>query len=178
MILAFEGKDGLPLGFLRHLSGESRPKLVIMFFSVKGVIMHFLPLARYGMAGVDHIIVPTHAEIPYYSRLLGYPQERITFCPLGTYNPYGAVPPPAEDGPGYIFAGGRSERDYGTLLKAVDGLDVRLVVNARRFNLSRATGPTECAGQRPHADWGSSPACWPGRSLSWRRSRTRRTRRG
>ncbi len=134
VVLAFEGKCGLPLGFLRHLTGQSRPKLAIMFFSVKGVIMHFLPLARYGMRGVDHIIVPTHAEIPYYSRLLGYPEERITFCPLGTYNPYRTAPE-AADSPGYIFAGGRSERDYGTLMAAVNGLDAQVVVAARRFNL-------------------------------------------
>lgn len=139
VILAFEGKCGLPLGFLRSLDARSRPgqraKLVVMFFSVKGVIMHFLPLARYGMRGVDHIIVPTHAEIPYYSRLLGYPAKQITCCPLGTYNPYREVPSPAEEGGGYIFAGGRSERDYATVLAAVEGLDVRLVVAARRFNL-------------------------------------------
>jgi glycosyltransferase involved in cell wall biosynthesis len=135
VVLAFEGKDGLPYGFLRHIYGQSQPKLVIMFFSVKGVIMHFLSLARYGMAGVDHIIVPTRAEIPYYTRLLDYPQERITYCPLGTYNPYGATPPAEADPPGYIFAGGRSERDYGTLLRAVDGLDAAVVVAARRFNL-------------------------------------------
>jgi glycosyltransferase involved in cell wall biosynthesis len=135
VVLASEGKAGLPLGFLRRLRRQTRPKLVILFFSVKGVIMHCLSLARYAMRGVDHIIVPTQAEVSYYSRLLGYPTDRITCCPLGVYDPYGAEPSVAEDDLGYIFAGGRSERDYGTLMRAAAGLDAQFVVAARRFNV-------------------------------------------
>jgi glycosyltransferase involved in cell wall biosynthesis len=134
VVLAFEGKNGLPLGFLRRLAGGHQPKLVIQFFSVKGVIMHFLPLARFAMQGVDHIIVPCRREIGYYNRLLGWPPQKVTYCPIGSYDQYVQAAPSADSGgDGYVFAGGRSDRDYQTFVQAISGTDCRVIINTRRF---------------------------------------------
>ena len=131
--MAWEGKNGLPLAFLRRLLGQERFPFVILFFSVKGVVMHFLPLVRYAMRGNVHIVVPSRGEVDYYRRLLDLPSERIVFSPLGNYDLFTACPETSGE---YVFAGGRSDRDYGTFFRAVAGLPVRVLVNARRFNVA------------------------------------------
>jgi len=137
IVVAWESKNGLPFACLRRLFRRPQPKLVILFFSVKGLIMHSLPVARYAMRAVDHISVPTHAEIDYYSQLLDFPTGRITCCPLGMYDLYaGSSDSLNSRSEPYIFAGGRSDRDYDTLVQAASGLDLNVVINARRFNLA------------------------------------------
>jgi len=133
VVLAYEGKNGLPYVFLRRLAGQRRPRVVIQYFSVKGVVMHFLPLARYAMGAVDQILVPSHGEIDYYAELLGWPEERSAFLPIGNYDPYGGMQPQSAQARGYVFAGGRSDRDYRTFLEAASGLDSQVIVNTRPF---------------------------------------------
>lgn len=142
LIVAWESKNGLPLAALRSLRGIEQPKLVIIAFAYKGIAMHFRSLICRIMVGVDHITVPTISEIDHYTRLLGIPRSKITHSPLGWYDL--APIPDANDrrASDYIFAGGRSDRDYGTLLEAVSGLDTQLIINARKFNMSRLNPPS------------------------------------
>jgi glycosyltransferase involved in cell wall biosynthesis len=97
--------------------------------------MNFPKLGRWVMRGIDHITVPTTSEAGYYHRLFGFPLDRITFSPLGWYDMVSMLDISDEGTDGYIFAGGRSGRDYETLFEAVSGLQVQLVVNARKFNV-------------------------------------------
>ncbi|MBN1139089.1 MAG: glycosyltransferase family 4 protein [Anaerolineae bacterium] len=135
LIVTWEGKNGVPLAFLRRLLGPRHPPMVILNFVLKGrVVLDFLWLIRFAMHSVDHITVVSQREIEHYSRELRLPRER--FSQLLTVWPdhYGTAapePPPS----GYILAAGRSHRDYGTLLEAVRGLPVHVVVNARSFNV-------------------------------------------
>ncbi len=135
---AWEGKNGLPYAFLRRLLGRDDFPLVILFFSVKGVVMHFLPLVRYALRGNVHLVVPAQAEAEYYRRLLKVPAERITCSLLGNYDLFGGK---VNTGGEYIFAGGRSDRDYGTFFRAVEGLPNPVIVNARRFNVAGLSVP-------------------------------------
>jgi glycosyltransferase involved in cell wall biosynthesis len=41
----------------------------------------------------------------------------------------------------YIFSGGRSERDYKTLIEAISGLNVRAVINTRPYILRSVSAP-------------------------------------
>jgi len=139
LIMAWEGKSGLPLAMLRHLTGKKHPPLVIMAFSIRGPLKSFPNLQRYGVRGVDYFSVPTLAERSYYARTLHISLERIRHLPVGTHDIYGGQ---FGKEPGdYIFSGGRSGRDYSTLLQAVQGLEFPLVVNARPFNLRRLNIP-------------------------------------
>ena len=116
------------------------PRLVILFFSVKGIVTHFLWAARWGMGAVDRILVPARREVEYYARLLGYPRERISLCPVGVHDPgvYGRQPAGET---GYVLAGGRSDRDYGTFFEAVSGLACRAVVRTRPWAISGLGAP-------------------------------------
>jgi len=84
-----------------------------------------LALARRVLAGADRIACFTTAERDAYPRLLGLPPERFAFLP----STWPAAPVSREDG-GYILALGQSGRDYPTLLEAVRGTDLLVVLVA------------------------------------------------
>jgi hypothetical protein len=133
LVVAWEGKNGFPLALLRRLIGRKKPPLVILAFSIRGPLKSFIGIQRFGIAGADYLSVPTVAEQGAYASRLGLPIERIRHLPIGTHDVFGGQfgKEPGE----YIFAGGRSGRDYATLFKAVDGLGLPVVVNARPFNV-------------------------------------------
>jgi len=141
LIVAWESKNGFPLAILRSLLGIKKPPLVILAFAYKGIAANFVKLGRFGVNGIDHVTVPTVGEIEYYSRLLGLSLEKVTFCPLGWYDMVSVLDRADGKSTDYIFAGGRSGRDYETLFEAVSQLDVQLIVNARRFNLRGLSCP-------------------------------------
>jgi glycosyltransferase involved in cell wall biosynthesis len=135
VIVTWESKHGLPLAALRRLLGIKSPKLVILAFAYKGIAVNFLGLGRLAMPGIDHITVPTISEIEYYSKLLNIPRDKITFSSLGWYDMASTLDISERETGDYIFAGGRSGRDYRTLFEAMSGLDAQLIVNARKFNV-------------------------------------------
>ena len=134
LIITWESKIGFSLAILRTLLGLSAPKLLTLAFSYKGIAMYSLPLGKIFIRTIDHITVPSLSEVNYYSNLLSYPRERITHVPLGGYEIKPLSKPTFDISP-YVFSGGRSERDYDTLFKAVTSLNIPIVVNARRFNV-------------------------------------------
>lgn len=141
VIVAWESKNGFPLAILRGLLGVTEPKLVVLAFAYKSIAIHFRRLGSLGRRGIDHITVPSMGEVEYYHELLGFPLEKINFVPLGWYD-LASVPGISGGEAGdYIFSGGRSGRDYGTLFKAMSDLDAQLIVNARKFNVQGLACP-------------------------------------
>lgn len=139
LIVAWEGKNGFPLALLRALFGQNDPPLVILTFSVRGLVTRFPRLMRYAVRGVNHLTVPTRREQAYYTEFLNISTDRITFCPLGVYDLFADLPPcPMQD---YIFTGGRSGRDYATLFAAIRETSIPVVLNARSFNLKGLVVP-------------------------------------
>lgn len=137
LIMAWEGKGGFPLALLRRLWGQTTtngaPPLAILAFSIRGPLKHFSWLGRYGVGGAEAFSVPTQAERQYYARALHIPLARIRHLPIGTHDLYGGL---FGKEPGdFVYSGGRSGRDYATLLRAVAGTGLPVVVNARPFNL-------------------------------------------
>src|SRR5262245_35146074 len=49
LVVAWEGKNGFPYAFLRSIVGQKHPPLMILAFNIRGVISHFLSLARFGL---------------------------------------------------------------------------------------------------------------------------------
>lgn len=148
LVLAWEGKNGFPYAFLRSLLGQKSPPLIIAAFNIRGVIGHFLGLARFGLKSVSRLIVFTPGEVTQYQRTLSLAPDAISYCPHGWYDAMEWYDPkfrrPQNDlariGK-YILTSGRSYRDYETLARAVTGTEVEVRVSGRSFNLAHTPLP-------------------------------------
>lgn len=155
LVVAWEGKNGFPYAVLRTLAGQRTPPLIILAFNLRGVLRHFLGLARFGLRSVSRLVVFTPTEVEQYRRLLSLPSEAICYCPHGWYDPLRSYRPghaPSSNAGfhagEFVLASGRSYRDYGTLARAVEGTGVNVKVSGRPFNLSgiRLPSNVEVAG--------------------------------
>jgi len=143
LVVAWEGKNGFPLALIRSVLGMREPRMVILTYIQRGVVTHFAAMTRFALKSVDHLTVTSKWEAVYYSEMLGIPKNKITFCPLGWYDS-GTVCTESlvtqnED---FIFASGRSYRDYVTFAAALEGIESKVVINARKFNLKGIDFPS------------------------------------
>jgi glycosyltransferase involved in cell wall biosynthesis len=141
LIVAWESKTGLPLAILRTLFRQYKPKLVILAFHVRGLFLHLLTITRNVIKAIDHVTVPTTSEVAYYAELLDLPRCKVSYCPLGGYDPFENTESTTE-GEAYVFSGGGSYRDYATLAEAVLGLDVRIKLFAPRRSVKGLVFPS------------------------------------
>jgi glycosyltransferase involved in cell wall biosynthesis len=159
LVLAWEGKNGLPYAILRRLMGQKHPPLMIVAFNLRGIIRHCLALARFGLHSVARVVVFTPVEVEQYQRMLALPSGSVTYCPHGWYDPMRWYDPatvpqlPAFAGK-YVLASGRSYRDYETLAQAVAGTEVEVKVSGRPFNLSHIDLPrnVQATGWLPYRE--------------------------
>ena len=141
-VVAWEGKNGFPYALLRSITGQKEPPLIILTFIYRGLIRHFGPIARFGLRSVSAMSVTTPFEVDYYSHVLEIDGERMEMLPFPWYDNQWAKTAATEPEPQpFILASGRSYRDYATLAEAVRGLDVKVVILARKFNLDGVTLP-------------------------------------
>jgi glycosyltransferase involved in cell wall biosynthesis len=139
VVVTWEGKNGVPLAFLRSLSGIRKPPMMIINFVLKGqVVMDHLWFTRFAMRSVDMIACVSKKEMEYYSAELRLPLERFT--QILTFHPdyHRRIWPQYQD---FILAAGRSHRDYKTFVQAVDGLPLKAIINARPFNIEGLSMP-------------------------------------
>ncbi|MCI0731147.1 MAG: glycosyltransferase family 4 protein [Chloroflexi bacterium] len=148
LVVAWEGKNGFPYAVLRSLVGQKHPPLIILAFNIRGVVGHFLSLVRFGLRSVSRVVVFTPVEVEQYQRLLSLAPEAICYCPHGWYDPMEWYDPEkarksdtlARAGK-FIFASGRSYRDYETLARAAQAAEVNVRVSGRPFNLAGVNFP-------------------------------------
>lgn len=148
LVVAWEGKNGLPYAVLRSLSGQKHPPLIIVAFNLRGVIRHFLGVAKFGLRSVARAVVFTPSEVDQYQGMLALSPGTIIYRPHGWYDPMRWYDPAkVRQTPGinqagrYILASGRSYRDFETLARAVAGTEVEVKVSGRGFNLSNIDVP-------------------------------------
>ena len=143
LVIAWEGKNGFPYAVMRSLLGQKSPPLIILAFNIRGVISHFLGVVRFGLRSVSRVVVFTPMEVEHYRRDLALSPEQISYCPHGWYDAMRWYDPAkrqksdalASAGK-FVFASGRSYRDYETLARAIEGTDVSIKVSGRPFNLA------------------------------------------
>ena len=143
LVVAWQGKNGFPYAVLRSLVGQKHPPLIILAFSLQGIVSHFLGLVRFGLRSVSRVTAITPVEVVSYRRVLSLSPEKICYSPLGWYdsvqqykNQEMRKSDTMPQGGKFIYTFGRSYRDYGTLARAVDGTDVRVKLSGRAFNLA------------------------------------------
>lgn len=81
---------------------------------------------------VDRFIVWAKQDIEAFSRTFQIPQEKFTFIPYHTTLDSVDLEPYSGD---YIFSGGNEGRDYETLLLAVQGLPLKVLIASTRPEL-------------------------------------------
>jgi glycosyltransferase involved in cell wall biosynthesis len=140
LIVAWESKVGIPLALLRRATRQSSIPFVILTFTPGETSSVVYPLIRLGLQTVSHISVLTRSEIATYQRLFDLPVSRVSVCWLGTYDQYPDLPSAdgleASRSLPYIHASGRSARDYLTMIRAVENLDVKVLIHGRGYNFA------------------------------------------
>jgi hypothetical protein len=86
-------------------------------------------LARFVLKGVDGVIVSSRAEVLLVQSRFGVPASKQRFVPFHCGR---TVLEDTGCETGYVFSAGRNQRDYVTLLQAVEGLAVTTLISAER----------------------------------------------
>lgn len=146
-VVAWEGKNGFPFSIVKNITGEKTP-LVVLAFSVRGILDKYTALQKFGAKKIDYMTVPTRFEKEHYGKTLNYPAEKIAFSELGVYDLFKDSPGCSGD---YIYSGGRSGRDYKTFFEAVSDTSIPVIVNARPFNYRGLKVPpnVQCSDMLP-----------------------------
>jgi len=109
------------------LHRKPKPKTVLFEFWLhedKGSIHAFKDFfRRIALQKVDLIITPSREEIVRYSLEYKIDKSKIIFIPFHTNEETLEFPVQYGD---YVFSGGRSGRDFNTLIKAIEGTNIKL----------------------------------------------------
>jgi glycosyltransferase involved in cell wall biosynthesis len=124
VIFAWEMRCALAVALLRRLTGRRQAYFVPVGPILKGALHSVLPLVRWLLADAAQIICFSSAECDAYAEILRLPRERFVFLPT----PWRGDEVECDRDNGYILALGRSARDFGTLLRAVRGTDLPVVL--------------------------------------------------
>lgn len=136
VVLSLHAVIGLILAFFCRISFRRSPQIVIAQLiepDRPATIYQRLRkcFVSYALGRVDLVIVHSTIEVEVYKKRFKNGKTRFCFVPLGIDFSQIAI----KDSLGYIFSGGRSNRDYRTLLRAIEKLDVRVEIVAQRFNI-------------------------------------------
>lgn len=98
------------------------------------------------------VITNSQAEIPFLATRLGLPEQCCRFVPLNSMLDPVGTPEPGE---GFVLAAGRSHRDYGLLLRAVEELDtpVRIVADSTALRGRKLPGHVRVLHEVPRKDY-------------------------
>ena len=143
VILCWQGIVGVLLGAYKRLTGGRWPRLAAMGIIHTQRRQRLYAVLRrsllsFGIKGLDRIFCYSRGEVDRYSADFGVPSENIRFLPVGldttwlgwrgSRSKIEGVPRP------YVFSGGRSNRDYGLLVRAMSGLEANCVIVASASN--------------------------------------------
>ena len=122
---------GLSIAFWQSVTGMRHPKHVIMQFIMRERQQTFRSSAKYALLrflfrSVDRVVVSSTLEMEYYRTVFEWPERKLAFVPLHT-SPELLDKEPCEEDDFYLAAG-RSFRDYETLLRAVAGTNLKVVI--------------------------------------------------
>lgn len=120
--------NGIRYAFLnRMMFRKPKPKIVLFEFWLhedKGSIQALKDFfRRIALKQVDLIITPSREEIERYSSEYKIAKSKIAFIPFHTNEETLKFPARYGD---YVFSGGRSGRDFNTLINAIKGTNIKL----------------------------------------------------
>lgn len=123
----------------RLLGSQGRQVVKELYFDESSLAPRFKrDVVRWAFAKVALVITNCSGETRFLAKLLRLPLERFQFMAWATAIPSRVDPMAGE----YVFAAGRSFRDWDTLFAAVRGTGLRTVVVAAKGDI-RETPPAE-----------------------------------
>ena len=132
-----------PYAVLRSLVGQKHPPLIILAFNIRASSATFSAWRGLGCVRSHGWLFLPRLKLSNTNELLSLAPEAISYCPHGWYDPMrGTILKkctnlrPWPRAGKFIFASGRSYRDYETLARAVEGTEVNVKVSGRPFNLA------------------------------------------
>jgi glycosyltransferase involved in cell wall biosynthesis len=141
VVFAWELRSVLATALLlRAAGGRRKPRFVAVGPILKGPVLKALPLVRGLLADAEKIVCFSSVECEENSRLLGLPRERFVFFPT----PWRGDETETDRDDGTILALGQSNRDYGTLIRAVRGTGLPVTIVAGN--------PSALGGEEPPAN--------------------------
>lgn len=126
VIFAWELRSALATALHRRLSGKRRARFIAVGPILKGPVRKALPIVRWLLSDAERIVCFSSDECEEYSQLLRLPRERFTFLPT----PWRGDEEETERDDGFVLALGQSNRDYGTLMRAVRDTNLPVVIVA------------------------------------------------
>jgi glycosyltransferase involved in cell wall biosynthesis len=124
------GEDvGVPLAFLLRLRGM-QPRHIMVAHNILSARKVPIVRAMGVMDRFDRIIVFSSEAVGGIVNTYGVRPERISFTMDAIDETFWQPDPQAQVEPDYVLSVGRARRDYGTLLAAIEGLPLRLRVQA------------------------------------------------
>ncbi len=126
-VLSTSEKIAIPLTAVQKITGQATAHIVIahrLSSSFKRALFTVWPLHQ----SFSHVICVSRAQADFAVETLGLPQSRVTFV-------YDKVDrrffqPISDETDAYVLAVGKEQRDYETLVEAVAGTGIKLVVLA------------------------------------------------
>jgi glycosyltransferase involved in cell wall biosynthesis len=129
-------------GFVNRLLWRRRRHVVKELYFSETSLSSWMKrsLMRWALRDVDLVVTNSRGEIPYLMELLGLSREQFEFIPWPSELSVPSEPLPGAD---YVFAGGRSLRDWTTLFAAVAGTGLQTVVVATATDIEHRSVPQE-----------------------------------
>ncbi len=140
MIVSTSEKAAIPLSMLLSILRTKKPHVVMghhMSSRNKSALFRVWPAYK----TFSHIICVCQSQTDYVINQLGRPKSQVHFI-------YDSVDhhffrPMNEDDGGYVLAVGQEQRDYDTLLQALEGTGIRVVIVASSLWSSKNAKPDE-----------------------------------
>jgi glycosyltransferase involved in cell wall biosynthesis len=122
---------GFSIAFWQSLTGMRRPRHVIVQFIMREREPSLRSRAKYALMrflfrSVHRVVVSSLGEVAYYTRAFRWPASKAVYVPVHT-SPDLLERAPLEEESFYIAAG-RSFRDYDTLVRAIEGTQLEVVI--------------------------------------------------
>lgn len=143
LYLSASEKSAIPLSFLMAVLKQNAPHILIghhLSSIPKTRLYRYWNFREY----IDHIICVSQAQADFAISELGYPETKVDFL-FDKVDHKFFSPGKNNNGGNYILAIGQEQRDYKTLINALEGTDIELIIVGSspwsNFNLEIAERP-------------------------------------
>jgi len=154
VVVSWSMRMGILFGVLKRMFVTSiSPRHMIHDFHINLVRKDWkyrlrMLLLKASLPGIDFFLCTSSREEAIYARMFGIPRSRLWFYPMTPPRSWlSSFELPTQD---YIFAYGNSDRDYDSLVDAVDGLSTRLLILSQTYSPRKPLPPNVILITRKH----------------------------